>query len=602
MAEKRTVRYTDADFEETVMQWYEDSEDSDADLDNCNETDKMESEHDSLSELSGSEDDEYTEDEAEEQSPHESATVGDNSENQKEKSLGKTNYFGKNRFRWSSQEMMSVSRTKRQNIIVQLPGLKGPSRTKNSTVDATTVWNFLFDDDILQQILLWTNARLSKERVEYKEQSYMHDVDIFELRAFIGLLFFTAVFKSNREDYRSLFATDGTGRDIFRCVMSKNRFGSLLAHIRFDNPETRLERRNSDPAAAISEIFAKFIHNCQSAYSVGSAVCVDEMLVSFRGRVKFKMYMPNKPAKYGIKLMCATDARTNYLYSSYIYTGKDSDGVTLPSEEKRYSKPTQAVLRLCKPFEKSNRNVTADNWFTSIELVNVLRERGLTYVGTLKKNKREIPREFLPAKARTVDSSLFGFANHITLLSHVPKKNKAVLLVSSMHYSKSFDEVNGKPEIITYYNSTKSGVDTLDQKCANYSTGRRTQRWLMAVFYRLLDISANNAYVLYNCHQGTQTISRFNFISALARQLVTPHIQRRHQDFHLSFELRACIRRILGIREEIPQQESKLEKRKTCYTCDPKKKRKTYYLCHCCQKPVCLECTNKICHNCTQNI
>ncbi|KAG5874625.1 hypothetical protein JTB14_009274 [Gonioctena quinquepunctata] len=47
-----------------------------------------------------------------------------------------------------------------------------------------------------------------------------------------------------------------------------------------------------------------------------------------------------------------------------------------------------------------------DNWYTSIEAARMLEEKGLTFVGTLKKNKREIPAAFLPSKAREVGSSI----------------------------------------------------------------------------------------------------------------------------------------------------------------------------------------------------
>lgn len=206
-----------------------------------------------------------------------------------------------------------------------------------------------------------------------------------ELKAFIGFLFYTAIFKENDEQYTSWYSTDGTGREIYRCIMSKNRLEVLMNTIRFDDAETREQRRELDLAAPISELFNKFIQNCQDIYSIGTCACVDEMLVAFRGRCRFKMYMPKKPAKYGLKIMCITDARNGYLINGYIYLGKDSDGQNLPQEQQRLSKPTQSVLRLISPIEGSNRNVTADNWFSSIELVNILKEKRLTFVGTLKK-------------------------------------------------------------------------------------------------------------------------------------------------------------------------------------------------------------------------
>lgn len=114
------------------------------------------------------------------------------------------------------------------------------------------------------------------------------------------------------------------------------------------------------------------------------------MLVGFRGRCKFKMYMPAKPNKYGLKMQCLADANTHYVLSTYLYTSKGSDGVTLSEDEKKLGIPTQVCLRLCKPILNSNRSITVDNWYSSIELCNVMKEKGLTVVGTLRKNKKEV--------------------------------------------------------------------------------------------------------------------------------------------------------------------------------------------------------------------
>ncbi|CAG4958180.1 unnamed protein product [Colias eurytheme] len=126
-----------------------------------------------------------------------------------------------------------------------------------------------------------------------------------------------------------------------------------------------------------------------------------------------------------------------------------------------------------------------------IELLEQMKQKQLTVFGTLGKNQREIPPEFLPARNRNVDSTVFGFTKDITISSYVPKLTKAVITVSSMHHTPNVDNTTKKPEIILYYNPTKIGVDLLDQRCANYWSGRRTRRWPLAVFYRLLDISAS---------------------------------------------------------------------------------------------------------------
>ena len=107
-------------------------------------------------------------------------------------------------------------------------------------------------------------------------------------------------------------------------------------------------------------------------------------------------------------------------------------------------------------YSTEKRSLTADNFFSSIKLVDTLLQKNFSYVGTLRKNKVEIPWQFLPSKTRVVNSSIFGFSDDKTLVSYVPKFNKSVILISSEHHNKSFNLLNdNKPEIIEFYNATK---------------------------------------------------------------------------------------------------------------------------------------------------
>lgn len=102
-------------------------------------------------------------------------------------------------------------------------------------------------------------------------------------------------------------------------------------------------------------------------------------------------------------------------------------------------------LRLVQPVHGTNWNITTDNWFTSIPLIETLqKEQKLTLVGTLKKNKREIPPEFLPKKTREEKSFIFGFQHEITLVSYYPNKDKVVLIASSMQWSRNGRSGNPK--------------------------------------------------------------------------------------------------------------------------------------------------------------
>jgi hypothetical protein len=75
--------------------------------------------------------------------------------------------------------------------------------------------------------------------------------------------------------------------------------------------------------------------------------------------------------------------------------------------------------------------------------------------GTIRKNKIEIPELFWPNKTRAVGSTLFAFKHYLTLCSFVPKKNKAVIMLSSKHHEKEISSIKDKPQVIIDYNKMK---------------------------------------------------------------------------------------------------------------------------------------------------
>ena len=114
----------------------------------------------------------------------------------------------------------------------------------------------------------------------------------------------------------------------------------------------------------------------------------------------------------------------------------------------------------------------------------------------MRKNRRELPCEFATGK-RSIGSSLFGFSDRQTLVSHVPKKNKVVVLFSTMHNDNKVDEKIDLPIMILNYNVTKAAVDRVDQLCHNYSMQKRKKRWPLAYFYNCLNITRINSMVIF---------------------------------------------------------------------------------------------------------
>lgn len=168
-----------------------------------------------------------------------------------------------------------------------------------------------------------------------------------------------------------------------------------------------------------------------------------------------------------------------------------------------------------------------------------------------------------------------------------------------MHHDNRIHPESGKPEMIMFYNETKGGVDALDEKCTVYSTSRRTNRWPVAIFFTLLNISLVNSYVIFNSFPGNSVQKRIHYVKCLARQLVEPQLNIRLANSRLPRELRLNIARILNkpLTANTPQP---LDKQVRCGKCPRGKDRKTRFTCVDCNTPICGSCMVGRCVDCAQ--
>ena len=112
------------------------------------------------------------------------------------------------------------------------------------------------------------------------------------------------------------------------------------------------------------------------------------------------------------------------------------------------------------------------------------------------------------------------------------KPNKNVVLLSSLHQSVGVASNPKKtPETIEFYNSTKYGVDVVDQMARKYSVKASSRRWPVQVLYNILDLAAINAWILYKETTGA-AIKRREYILKLADELSKPYDQGRVANIH----------------------------------------------------------------------
>lgn len=167
---------------------------------------------------------------------------------------------------------------------------------------------------------------------------------------------------------------------------------------------------------------------------------------------------------------------------------------------------------------------------------------------------------------------MFAFSDALTLLSYNPpkKKKKLVVLLSTTHDLPDKNNEVKLPEIVEYYNSTKSGVDVFDRMCKNYSTSRKTRRWNLAFFFGLLNIIGVNSFLLWKNNKDEEVVrgskskpstsqesqdpeyykirrKRRDFLMTLGEKLIQAHLLERYQKPTLQNEIKTLIAKILGI-------------------------------------------------------
>lgn len=311
--------------------------------------------------------------------------------------------------------------------------------------------------------------------------------------------------------------------------MSHKRFIALTRYIRFDDSRTRNFRQQTDRAAPIRDIWNFLNENLAKNYEPYENFTVDEQLFPYRGKTKFTQYIPSKPAKYGIKVWWACDSKTKFPLQGKIYTGREENA------EREVNQGENILVQFANRFSHSGRTVISDNFFTTLEGAKRLANIGLSFVGTIRSNKKCVPKEMKKDPSRPVFSTLFGFhENLVSICSYVPKKNKAVNLLSTMHYTKHCEGETQKPEAILFYNANKGGVDCMDQMLHHFTCKRPTKRWTFAFFCNMLDVMALAAFcICKEVDRLEKSDARRTFLTTLTKSLVMANVENRMNEVHV---------------------------------------------------------------------
>lgn len=272
--------------------------------------------------------------------------------------------------------------------------------------------------------------------------------------------------------------------------------------IHFTNPETE------DPADSLKNLRSLLEHlisKFKGNYTPSEHLAIDEYLSLWKGRLSFRIYIPSKRERYGVKVFMLCESQSGYLLNFIIYTGATTEylnplaNLDLPFDT--YKSPSKVVLSLLHDYLNKGYCVTLDNYYTLPELAEALLLNDTDCYGTLRK-KSNLPDDFWfwkPARGSTPQAKFEGNIgvmrwNDVTKT----KKVKYVSMLSTVHKTdRNTGVVIQKPDVILDYNKTMGGVDLVSRVLIPYSSQRRGVKWYRKLAELFIDISVYNSFILW---------------------------------------------------------------------------------------------------------
>lgn len=327
-----------------------------------------------------------------------------------------------------------------------------------------------------------------------------------EMKQFLGLLMWMGLVQMpSLKDYWSLKMLYKNSVTKTKNIMSRNRFELIIRFWHFSDNEQAPE---SDRIFKIRNLIIKMVHNFQNIMEPEEMMAVDETMVPFRGRLKFKQYIPGKAHKYGVKLfkLCGVNG---YTYNIEVYAGKSqTDGRGLGC---------RVDVDLSSIYLNSGRTIITDNFYTSLNLANELLEKKTHLIGTLRSNRVKLPDV---TKAKLQPAQIVGKENSNGIVVAKWRDKRDVTMLSTRHDISMVDtgkknrknESVLKPKIIIDYNAGKAGIDLSDQLSSYSSPVRKSIRWYHKVATEvLLGTAVVNALIVYNLNTPQNKLKMTQF-------------------------------------------------------------------------------------------
>ena len=140
-------------------------------------------------------------------------------------------------------------------------------------------------------------------------------------------------------------------------------------------------------------------------------------MIRFKGRQHMKVYVKNKPVKWGFKSYTLRDSNTAFNCNFEMYIGGAMD-------VSQHGLTYDLVMRLMTPYLKQGYQLLTDNYYTSHSLAQALKANDSELVGTVRSNRRGFPDRLKSTKQFKKKVRAFHIINNGIIIMQAAKMVK----------------------------------------------------------------------------------------------------------------------------------------------------------------------------------
>ena len=305
-------------------------------------------------------------------------------------------------------------------------------------------------------------------------------------------------------------------------AMSRNRFDEILSHLHCaNNAELPESDRFGKMRPVITHLNEKYI----KYWPVSQQLSVDESMIPYYGHHGCKQHIHGKPVRFGFKIWSLNSSVDGYCCHLQPYQGAGS-GIRIAQLGLGGSVIVDPVSQLP---QHRHYQIFADNFFSSLTIVDHLSQFDIGYLGTIRENRTQkcplMETKELAKKKRGEFDFRHDSANNLIVAKW--HDNAVISIVSNCHgvepvrsatrwsAKETKDVVVSVPDMVHQYNRFMGGTDLMDRNISNYRISIRLKKWWWSVFSFLLSSSVVNAWCIHRLMNAVK-LDLLNFTRQIA--------------------------------------------------------------------------------------